>query len=147
MERKILHYQGQDIVVHYERPRCIHAEECVHGLPEVFDSTRKPWIDADATATERVAEVVRRCPTGALHYERRDNGPAEVTPGDKLSWKVMRPTPASRCAAAAPRNTNRSATAAMSTLHSRTRARPGPAASTPRCPGAGSPSKPPPTDR
>ena len=84
MERKILQYQGQDIVVHYERPRCIHAEECVHGLPEVFDSTRKPWIDADANAAERVAEVVRRCPTGALHYERRDSGPAEVAPEDNV---------------------------------------------------------------
>jgi hypothetical protein len=38
----------------------------VHGLPRVFDVTRRPWIRADLADAEAVAEVVRRCPTEAL---------------------------------------------------------------------------------
>jgi uncharacterized Fe-S cluster protein YjdI len=54
--------------VYYDRARCRHFAECVRGLPEVFDVREKPWIRADRAEAERIAEVVRRCPTGALHY-------------------------------------------------------------------------------
>lgn len=71
-------YPGTGITVHYDRTRCRHVAECVRGLPLVFDPERRPWIVVD---NERdpllVAEVVRRCPTGALHYELVE-GPAEV---------------------------------------------------------------------
>jgi CDGSH-type Zn-finger protein len=36
----------------------------------------KPWIQPANAEPETVAEIVRRCPTGALHYVMRD-GPAE----------------------------------------------------------------------
>ena len=52
----------------YDRSRCRHYAECVRGLPQVFDPTRRPWIRADLADADTVAEVVRRCPTGALHY-------------------------------------------------------------------------------
>ena len=77
---KIHRYEGGGIVVTYEARRCIHAEECVHGLPAVFDSKRKPWVDAKAASAEEVARVIERCPTGALQYERRDGGPQEAAP-------------------------------------------------------------------
>jgi uncharacterized Fe-S cluster protein YjdI len=62
-------YTAPEITVSYDRGRCRHYAECVHGLPQVFDVTRRPWIRADLADAETVAEVVRRCPTGALHYE------------------------------------------------------------------------------
>jgi hypothetical protein len=34
----------------------------------VFDPTRRSWIRADLADPIAIAEVVRRCPTGALHY-------------------------------------------------------------------------------
>jgi CDGSH-type Zn-finger protein len=34
----------------------------------VFDPTRRPWIRAHLADPNAIAEVVRRCPTGALHY-------------------------------------------------------------------------------
>jgi len=61
-------YTAPAITVYYDRARCRHYAECVHGLPRVFDVTRRPWIRADLADAETVAEVVRRCPTGALHY-------------------------------------------------------------------------------
>jgi uncharacterized Fe-S cluster protein YjdI len=61
-------YTAEEITVYYDRGRCRHYAECVRGLPEVFDASRRPWIRADLTDPDRIAEVVRRCPTGALHY-------------------------------------------------------------------------------
>ncbi|MEU7555781.1 (4Fe-4S)-binding protein [Streptomyces sp. NPDC044571] len=69
-------YNGQHITVTYETGRCLHAAECVRGLPEVFDTGLRPWIQPDGSDPERVAEVIRRCPSGALQYRLAD-GPAE----------------------------------------------------------------------
>ena len=70
-------YTGTGITVYYDHDRCRHVAECVRALPRVFDTTRRPWILPDAEADkEFLAEVVRRCPTGALHYSL-DGGPPE----------------------------------------------------------------------
>jgi uncharacterized Fe-S cluster protein YjdI/CDGSH-type Zn-finger protein len=70
-------YEGAGITIRYDGHRCQHFEECVRGAPGVFDAGRRPWIDPDGEAdAEHVAEVIRRCPSGALHYELPD-GPAE----------------------------------------------------------------------
>ncbi|ULH14836.1 (4Fe-4S)-binding protein [Deinococcus sp. KNUC1210] len=61
-------YTAPGIVVSYDTPRCIHAAECVRGLPEVFDTSKRPWIQPQNADALQVAEVVRRCPSGALHY-------------------------------------------------------------------------------
>lgn len=80
MSDRVRKYRGEDIVVNYDVKRCIHAEECVKGLPAAFDRDRRPWVDADAARADEVAEVVIRCPTGALWYERTDGGMAEPVP-------------------------------------------------------------------
>ncbi|WP_326809899.1 (4Fe-4S)-binding protein [Streptomyces scopuliridis] len=67
-------YRAESITVTFEARRCLHAAECVHGLPEVFDTTKRPWIQPDKATADRLAEVVRRCPSGALQYELVDGG-------------------------------------------------------------------------
>ncbi|MFW6694565.1 (4Fe-4S)-binding protein [Streptomyces sp. MAR4 CNX-425] len=69
-------YEGRSITVTFEVARCRHAAECVTGLPEVFDPGERPWVRPDGAGAERVAEVVRRCPSGALQYELKDGGAA-----------------------------------------------------------------------
>lgn len=73
-------YTGPGIVVTFNSRRCIHSANCVRGLPEVFDTKKRPWIQPDAADAERVAEVVMRCPTGALHFRRLDGGAEEPKP-------------------------------------------------------------------
>ncbi|MFJ9569273.1 (4Fe-4S)-binding protein [Streptomyces bacillaris] len=73
-------YAGRSITVTFEAGRCRHAAECVRGLPEVFDTARRPWIRPDAADAGRVAEVVRRCPSGALRYERAEEGEGRPSP-------------------------------------------------------------------
>ena len=70
-------YKAPSITVFFAGARCRHYAECIRGLPEVFDVTRRPWIRADLAEPEEVAEVVRRCPTGALHYQLADGEPEE----------------------------------------------------------------------
>jgi CDGSH-type Zn-finger protein/uncharacterized Fe-S cluster protein YjdI len=69
---KLHRYEGTAIAVTYDAARCIHAAECVHALPAVFNPRAKPWINADGAGADELAAAVRRCPTGALHVERRD---------------------------------------------------------------------------
>ena len=72
-------YTAPEITVFYDRSRCRHYAECVHGLPDVFDVGRRPWIRADLADPEIVSEVVRRCPTGALHYRLAAGDPEGPT--------------------------------------------------------------------
>ncbi|MEV7902867.1 (4Fe-4S)-binding protein [Streptomyces anulatus] len=71
-------YDGEGIVVGFDSHRCLHAAECVRGLPTVFDVGRRPWIQPDGAPAEEVADVIHRCPSGALQYHRTDGMPDEV---------------------------------------------------------------------
>ena len=82
MRRKIHEYTGERISISYDVKRCIHAAECVHGLPSVFDPDRRPWVEPDEAGADAIAEVIGRCPTGALRFERLDGGQAEVAPAE-----------------------------------------------------------------
>ena len=56
---------------------CIHVGECLRGDPNVFKLRRRPWVLPDEGSPDVVAEVVERCPSGALLYTRLDGGPQE----------------------------------------------------------------------
>ena len=70
-------YAAPEVTVFYDRDRCRHYAECVRGLRQVFDPSRRPWIRADLADPDAIAEVVRRCPTGALHYRLPAGEPEE----------------------------------------------------------------------
>jgi uncharacterized Fe-S cluster protein YjdI len=71
------HYATEAIDITYDARRCIHAAECVRRLPAVFDTGRRPWILPSGASADAIAAVIERCPSGALHYTRRDGGAAE----------------------------------------------------------------------
>ena len=71
-------FPSKDITVTWSKRRCIHSADCVMGSPDVFEPGRRPWIVPENERTDLVARICERCPTGALHYERSDGGPAEV---------------------------------------------------------------------
>jgi CDGSH-type Zn-finger protein/uncharacterized Fe-S cluster protein YjdI len=78
MEKQIRNYTGEKIDVSYEAGRCIHVAECIKRLHAVFDTSRRPWVLPDAASPDSVAATVVACPSGALHYERKDGGEAET---------------------------------------------------------------------
>ena len=63
-------YAGKDVDVSFDPEICEHAGNCVRGLPAVFDVKRRPWIAPDAAPRDDVVAQVKRCPSGALQYER-----------------------------------------------------------------------------
>jgi CDGSH-type Zn-finger protein/uncharacterized Fe-S cluster protein YjdI len=73
-------YRGERISVGYDLSRCMHASECIRGgLTGVFDRERRPWVLPDGADPERVVDVVERCPSGALQYQRHDGAPTEAS--------------------------------------------------------------------
>ena len=79
MSNRIRRYEGNGISVSFEPRRCIHAGECVRGLPQVFDPEGRPWVNLDGADDDAVALAVEGCPSGALSYERSDR-PGESLP-------------------------------------------------------------------
>ena len=69
MGSRIHVYKGNTITVSWDAAVCIHAAECVRGLPKVFDTSRKPWVDADAASATAIMGVIERCQSGALKYQ------------------------------------------------------------------------------
>ena len=71
-------YTSDAIDVTFDTQRCIHAAECVRGLPAVFDTSQRPWIQPANAGADAIVATVERCPSGALHYERKDGGAVEI---------------------------------------------------------------------
>ena len=80
LRERIIRYNGKSISVRFHVDRCTHVSECLMGLPEVFDMRKRPWINPDEASVDEVAEVIMRCPTGALHFQRKDGGREESPP-------------------------------------------------------------------
>lgn len=74
-------YTGATIEIGFEMKRCIHARSCYLKLPQVFDPSRRPWVDPDAASAEEIAAMIQTCPSGALTFRRLDNAADEATPG------------------------------------------------------------------
>jgi len=86
-------YEGDGITITWVAERCIHAAECVRGLPGVFDTDRRPWIDAGAASADEIATVIDRCPSGALGYERAADHPAPPAAARGVSIPVQQDGP------------------------------------------------------
>jgi uncharacterized Fe-S cluster protein YjdI len=75
MEKK---YSNKDITVVWKPNACIHSALCWHGLLEVFDPRKKPWINLEAADTERIIAQIEKCPSGALSWVKNEAGKPEV---------------------------------------------------------------------
>jgi uncharacterized Fe-S cluster protein YjdI/CDGSH-type Zn-finger protein len=91
MADPVKRYPGKRVEVTFDGRRCLHAARCVSGLPDVFDAKRRPWILPDRAPAEQVAEVVRRCPSGALHYKLVDGDPEAPTTPTQVSARDGEP--------------------------------------------------------
>jgi CDGSH-type Zn-finger protein/uncharacterized Fe-S cluster protein YjdI len=77
-------YEGERADVTWDGRLCIHVGECGRSRGELFVTGRNPWCQPDLTTDEDVADVVGRCPTGALTLHRKDGAPGEVADGDNV---------------------------------------------------------------
>lgn len=77
-------YTADSIDVSFDAAICIHSANCLRGLPQVFDVDARPWISPDMAPADEIAEVVERCPSGALQYLRKDGAAGEAKPAETL---------------------------------------------------------------
>lgn len=78
-------YRGRDIEVSFDLDICIHVAECLRGNSRAFQLGRRPWIEPDEAAADVIAEVVERCPSGALQYRRLNGGSQERHTGTTVT--------------------------------------------------------------
>jgi uncharacterized Fe-S cluster protein YjdI len=57
-------HKSDKLVVRYDPAICIHAGECVRGLPSVFNLARKPWIDVNGASAAASSNRSRVAPRG-----------------------------------------------------------------------------------
>ena len=81
MESKIHTYESDEITVTYDIKRCIHAAECVRGLPMVFKPELRRWIQPENSTGERIADLEKMPPVEEAHHGKlliklMKNGPA-----------------------------------------------------------------------
>jgi CDGSH-type Zn-finger protein/uncharacterized Fe-S cluster protein YjdI len=91
-QTRLHRYEGRGGIVTYDATRCIHAAECVHGLPAVFDPKAKPWVNPDGADAVALAAAVDRCPSGALGIEHPDGGTASTPANNTATLTVNGPT-------------------------------------------------------
>lgn len=86
-------YSNSEIKVIWNPEKCIHAGECVKGLPQVFSRDRTPWINVQGASSEEIMSVVDRCPSGALTYKKvqPEAEASDNSPGARI--KVMKNGP------------------------------------------------------
>ncbi len=68
-ERKpVKEYSNEEVTVTWEPEKCIHSAKCVKGLPQVFDTAKRPWITISGASIDSIVSQVKNCPSGALGY-------------------------------------------------------------------------------
>ncbi len=82
---KLHRYETDDVVVTWNAGVCIHAAECVRGLPAVFDPNAKPWVRPEAARPDDLAATIARCPSGALGFVRKAGVVPSASTGETVS--------------------------------------------------------------
>jgi uncharacterized Fe-S cluster protein YjdI/CDGSH-type Zn-finger protein len=67
--KKIQEFSNDKITVRFDPNICMHSGVCIRGLPTVFDIKRSRWIDVNGDTPERIMNLIKTCPSGALSYE------------------------------------------------------------------------------
>ena len=83
-EKEPVSYEGRQVDVQWDGRLCIHVGECGRAQNEIFVGGRQPWCEPDRASADEVADVVLRCPSGALTYRRKDGGPQETADDENV---------------------------------------------------------------
>ena len=59
-------YTNGEVTIVWNQKKCIHSANCVKGLPGVFNSKAKPWINPKGASSNEIVVQVGKCPSGAL---------------------------------------------------------------------------------
>jgi CDGSH-type Zn-finger protein/uncharacterized Fe-S cluster protein YjdI len=73
--------ESEDLTLHFDGKRCIHARFCVLGAPSVFKAnTPGKWLYPETTSGDTISRIAHNCPSGAITYDPKGDLPAEEAP-------------------------------------------------------------------
>jgi uncharacterized Fe-S cluster protein YjdI len=66
-------YSNEEVTVFWRPELCIHSANCLIGLPGVFDSSERPWVNIRGASSKEIMKTVDTCPSRALLYLKSTN--------------------------------------------------------------------------
>ena len=65
-------FSNGEVTVFWKSELCIHSANCLIGLPNVFNSKKKPWINVHASNSKEIMKIVGANPAtrvATIEYE------------------------------------------------------------------------------
>jgi len=68
-------YSNKETTVVWKPDLCSHSTNCWKALLPVFDPRRRPWVNMQASTSEKIIRTVEKCPSKALSYIKNNEVP------------------------------------------------------------------------
>ena len=68
-----MQYKNEDLTIHWDPSKCVHAGVCVRSLPNVYNPRERPWVKIENASSEELKAQINKCPSGALSYALNHN--------------------------------------------------------------------------
>lgn len=68
MSEVIKKYTNGEVTIVWQPSSCTHSAICISGMPTVFDTQKRPWVNLQGAETAHIIQQVKSCPSGALSY-------------------------------------------------------------------------------